>query len=85
MPGELVHIDIKKLGRIVVPGHAVTGNRRQRADRTRVGNAGRLLGTAGWEFVHVAIDDHSRLAYAEVLPDEKANSDRLPASRGGVL
>jgi len=38
MPGELVHIDIKKLGRIVVAGHAVTGNRRQRADRARVGN-----------------------------------------------
>jgi transposase InsO family protein len=74
-PGELVHIDIKKLGRIVVPGHAVTGNRRQRAPRTRVGQAdGRLLGTAGWEFVHVAIDDHSRLAYAEVLSDEKAGS-----------
>ena len=74
-PGELVHIDIKKLGRIVVPGHAVTGNRRQRAPRTRVGQAdGRLLGTAGWEFVHVAIDDHSRLAYAEVLGDERAST-----------
>jgi transposase InsO family protein len=74
-PGELVHIDIKKLGRIVVPGHAVTGNRRQRADRTRIGRPdGRYLGTAGWEFVHVAIDDHSRLAYAEVLPDEKAHT-----------
>lgn len=73
--GELVHIDIKKLGRIVVPGHAVTGNRRQRADRTRVGSpTGRLVGTAGWEFVHVAIDDYSRLAYAEVLPDETAAS-----------
>jgi len=74
-PGELVHIDIKKLGRIVVPGHAVTGNRRQRADRTRVGSpTGRPRGTAGWEFVHVAIDDYSRLAYAEVLPDETASS-----------
>jgi transposase InsO family protein len=73
-PGELVHIDIKKLGRIVVPGHAVTGHRRQRADRSRAGNAGRRLGTAGWEFVHVAIDDYSRLAYAEVLPDEKAST-----------
>jgi transposase InsO family protein len=73
--GELVHIDIKKLGRIVVPGHAVTGNRRQRANRTRVGSpTGRLIGTAGWEFVHVAIDDYSRLAYAEVLPDETAAS-----------
>ena len=74
-PGELVHIDIKKLGRIVVPGHAITGNRRQRADRTRIGSpTGRPLGTAGWEFVHVAIDDYSRLAYAEVLPDETASS-----------
>jgi transposase InsO family protein len=74
-PGELVHIDIKKLGRIVVPGHAVTGNRRQRADRIRVGSpTGRPVGTAGWEFVHVAIDDYSRLAYAEVLPDETASS-----------
>jgi transposase len=74
-PGELIHIDIKKLGRIVVPGHAVTGNRRQRADRTRIRSpSGRKLGTAGWEFVHVAIDDYSRLAYAEVLPDEKAAS-----------
>ena len=74
-PGELVHIDIKKLARIVVPGHAITGNRRQRAPRTRVGHAdGRSLGTAGWEFVHVAIDDHSRLAYAEVLGDERAST-----------
>jgi transposase InsO family protein len=74
-PGELVHIDIKKLGRIVVPGHAITGNRRQHAPRTRIGQAdGRRLGTAGWEFVHVAIDDHSRLAYAEVLGDERAST-----------
>jgi transposase InsO family protein len=67
-PGELIHIDIKKLGRIVVPGHAVTGNRRQRAER----KGARRLGTAGWEFVHVAVDDYSRLAYAEVLADDKA-------------
>src|ERR1700742_2692043 len=71
-PGELIHIDVKKLGRIQVMGHAVTGNRAQRARRTRVGNNGRLLGTAGWEFVHVAIDDATRLAYVEVLTDEKA-------------
>jgi transposase InsO family protein len=71
-PGELIHIDIKKLGRIQVPGHRVTGNRRQRARRTRIGNHGRYLGTAGWEYVHVAIDDATRLAYAEVLTDEKA-------------
>jgi transposase InsO family protein len=74
-PGELVHIDIKKLGRIVVPGHRVTGNRRQAAYRTRIDTPdGRKLATAGWEFVHVAVDDHSRLAYAEVLPDETATS-----------
>jgi transposase InsO family protein len=74
-PGELVHIDIKKLGRIVVPGHAITGNRRQHAPRTRIGNpGGRSLGTAGWEFVHVAVDDYSRLAYAEVFDDETATS-----------
>jgi transposase InsO family protein len=71
-PGELIHIDVKKLGRIQVPGHAVTGNRSQRARRTRVGNQGRYLGTAGWDYVHVAVDDCTRLAYAEVLPDEKA-------------
>ena len=53
-------------------GHAVTGNRAQRARRTRVGNDGRLLGTAGWEFVHVAIDDATRVAYVEVLTDEAA-------------
>jgi transposase InsO family protein len=72
-PGELVHIDIKKLGRIVVPGHAVTGNRRQRAPRLSIDH-NHKRGTAGWEFVHVAIDDHSRLAYAEVLHDETAAS-----------
>jgi transposase InsO family protein len=73
-PGELIHVDVKKLGRIQVPGHRVTGNRAQHARRTRVGNRGRLLGTAGWEFVHIAIDDATRLAYAEVLPDEKATT-----------
>jgi transposase InsO family protein len=70
-PGELIHVDVKKLGRILVPGHRVTGNRRQRASRTRVGNQGHLRGTAGWEFVHVCVDDATRLAYVEVLPDEK--------------
>src|SRR6266849_9719697 len=59
-PGELIHIDTKKLGRIQVIGHRITGNRRQRARR------------AGWEFVHVAVDDASRLAYAEVLANERS-------------
>jgi transposase InsO family protein len=71
-PGELVHVDVKKLGRIMVPGHRVTGNRRQRAPSTTYTPDGRRVGDAGWEFVHVAVDDATRLAYAEVLHDEKA-------------
>ena len=58
-PGELIHLDVKKLGVIARTGHRVTGNRR---DRTR---------GAGWEFAHVCVDDHSRLSYVEVLPDER--------------
>ncbi|BAF86928.1 transposase [Azorhizobium caulinodans ORS 571] len=61
MPGELIHMDTKKLGRIDGIGHRITG------DRTRQSNR---RGT-GWECLHVAIDDASRLAYTEVLPDEK--------------
>jgi transposase InsO family protein len=61
-PGDLLHIDIKKLARIVKPGHRVTGNPR---DETR---------RAGWEFLYVAIDDHSRIAYTAMLPDETAAS-----------
>jgi transposase InsO family protein len=68
--GELVHIDVKKLGRILKPGHRVTGRRTN--SRNTYTPDGRRIGDAGWEFVHVAIDDHSRLAYAEVLADEKA-------------
>jgi len=58
-PGELVHVDIKKLGRIAGVGHRITGDRRHRARGI------------GWEYVHVAIDDCSRLSYAEVLRDER--------------
>jgi transposase InsO family protein len=60
-PGELIHIDIKKLGRFDKPGHRVTG---------RIPG---VTGTyrAGWEYCHVAIDDTSRLAYVEILDDEK--------------
>jgi transposase InsO family protein len=57
-PGELIHIDTKKLGRIVRPSHRVTGDRRDAVDG------------AGWEFLHLAVDDHSRLAYTEVLDSE---------------
>jgi transposase InsO family protein len=59
-PGELIHVDTKKLGRIGCVGHRITGNRRQNARGI------------GWEFVHVAIDDATRLAYAEVLPNERS-------------
>jgi transposase InsO family protein len=58
-PGDLIHLDVKKLGRIRGLGHRITGNRRERARGV------------GWECVHVAVDDHSRLAYAEVLANEE--------------
>jgi transposase InsO family protein len=61
-PGDLLHLDIKKLGRIVRPSHRVTGNRRDSVDG------------AGWEYVHVAIDDHSRIAFSGIYPDEKRSS-----------
>jgi transposase InsO family protein len=61
-PGDLLHLDIKKLGRIAQPGHRVTGNP---ADRTR---------RVGWEYLHVAIDDHSRLSFADLYPNEQGVS-----------
>jgi transposase InsO family protein len=71
-PGELVHIDIKKLGRIQGgPGHRATGRRTGSFPPTRTDAAGVRRGVVGWESVHVAVDDYSRLAYVEVLPDEK--------------
>jgi transposase InsO family protein len=72
-PGELVHIDIKKLGRIEGGAGKRVGGRVAGSYRPRRRDAaGRDHGTIGWEFVHVAVDDYSRLAYAEVLADEKA-------------
>jgi transposase InsO family protein len=68
-PGELVHVDVKKLGRIRGVGHRISGSR---ASQKRTRLAGRLTGVAGWEYVHVAVDDYSRLAYVEVLDDETA-------------
>ena len=56
--GELLHLDTKRLGRFYRPGHRVTGSRLGASEG------------AGWEFVHIAIDDFSRIAYAEILPDE---------------
>ena len=63
-PGEMIHIDIKKLGRFDKIGHRITG------DRTGQSNSRGV----GWEFVHVCIDDHSRVAFSEIKPDEKADS-----------
>ena len=63
-PGELIHIDIKKLGRIAGIGHRITGDRHGQSSRR---------GT-GWEFLHVAIDDASRLAFTAMMPDEKKES-----------
>jgi len=63
-PGELIHLDIKKLGRFDRVGHRITGDRTGQS-RTR---------GVGWEFVHVCIDDASRLAFARILPDEKKES-----------
>ncbi len=61
-PGDLLHLDIKKLARIGVVGHRITGDRRRRAPGI------------GWEFLHVAIDDHSRIAFSKLQPDECASS-----------
>jgi transposase len=64
-PGELVHIDVKKLGRIGHVGKRITG---------RVAGGVCTPAGLGWEAVHVAVDDYSRLAYVEVLDDEKAST-----------
>ena len=64
-PGELIHVDIKKLARFVRPGHRVMG-------RDAPGMRAQIR--QGWEFVHVAVDDYSRVAYVEILPDETANT-----------
>jgi transposase InsO family protein len=67
-----VHVDVKRLGRIEGgAGKRVTGVKRN-PDQRRVDAAGRERKVIGWEFVHIAVDDYSRLAYAEVLPDEQA-------------
>jgi transposase InsO family protein len=71
-PGELIHLDIKKLGRFDQVGHRITGDR-TRQSSTRGVRAGKAYG-AGWEYVHVAIDDASRLAFSQILPDETKQS-----------
>ena len=67
-PGELIHIDIKKLGRFERVGHRITGDRAERS------NASGRSRRAGWEFVHVCIDDASRIAFSQILVDEKKES-----------
>jgi transposase InsO family protein/transposase len=72
-PGELIHIDVKKLGRIQGgAGKRVRDGLRQHYNPRPTDALGKRRKTVGWDFVHVAIDDATRLAYAEVLPDEKA-------------
>ncbi len=68
-PGELIHLDIKRLGRFERPGHRVTGDRTGQSSP----RSGRKKGY-GWEYVHVCIDDHSRVTYTDIFPDEKAMS-----------
>src|SRR6266487_3569343 len=63
-PGEIIHLDIKKLGRFSSIGHRITGRRTGHCSSQG----------AGWEFVHVAIDDHSRIARADIFPDQKKES-----------
>lgn len=63
--GELIHIDIKKLGRIDGIGHRITGDRRGQSNRRAAGQG------LGWEYLHVAVDDRSRLAYTQVLTSER--------------
>ena len=73
-PGELLHIDVKKLGRIHDgAGHRITG-KRGRYTGKRTDAEGVRRHTVGWEYVHIAIDDATRLAYVEVLADEKATT-----------
>ena len=72
--GELLHVDVKKLARIPAwgAGHRVHGQRRLQRNRTKTNAAGQRERQVGWEYVHVCIDDATRLAYVEVLSDEKA-------------
>jgi transposase InsO family protein len=73
-PGELVHIDVKRLGRIEggAGKRAFASERRQRHNPAPTDREGKRRRRVGYEYVHVCVDDFSRLAYAEVLPDEKA-------------
>jgi transposase InsO family protein len=69
-PGELIHIDVKKLGRIDKIGHRISGSKASQDARSHWGKPRRI----GWEYVHVCVDDATRLAYVEVLDDEKGHT-----------
>jgi transposase InsO family protein len=74
-PGELLHIDVKKLGRIEGgAGKRAFADRRRHSYATYTDGDGHRRGRRGWEYVHIAVDDYSRLAYAEVLVDEKTHT-----------
>jgi transposase InsO family protein len=74
-PGELIHVDVKKLGRIEGgAGHRIVGRQGQRRNPTTTDGSGVRRQQVGWECVHVCVDDATRLAYVEVLPDEKATT-----------
>ena len=74
-PGELIHIDVKKLGRIEGgAGHRIVGRKAQRRNSTKTDASGVPRKQVGYECVHVCIDDCTRLAYVEVLPDEQATT-----------
>jgi transposase InsO family protein len=73
-PGELVHVDVKRLGRIEGGAGWRVRDRRQHYNATYTDKAGNRRRTVGYEYVHVAVDDYSRLAYAEVLADETATT-----------
>ncbi len=78
-PGQLVHVDVKRLGRISArgAGHRFTAHKRSQNERSTI--AGRRRQVAGWEFVHVMVDDHSRLAYAEVFQGQGENARQAVA------
>jgi transposase InsO family protein len=71
-PGDMIHLDIKKLGRFENPGHRITGDRTNQSSAR--GKRGGESWGAGWEFVHVCVDDASRIAFSQIMPDEKSQS-----------
>ena len=73
-PGELVHVDIKKLGRFDRPGHRMTGRVAHNRRITQTTAEGRGRGVMGWDFCHVCVDDATRLAYVEVLGEENGRT-----------